>query len=96
MGIIFYNIASITVGLILIYLGIICIIKKDKKPFGITTLVNSVFFIGFGIFGFFLYGDLEVYSFIVILAMLAFSIFEILLFLLLYKKEDTVNKKIWD
>ena len=67
MGIIFYNIASILIGLILIYLGIICIIKKDRKPFGISTLVDSVFFIGFGILGFFLTGDLEVYSFIVIL-----------------------------
>ena len=88
MAIIFYNIASISIGLLLIYFGIFSIVKKQKKLFGILTLVNSLFFIGFGIFGFFLPKEYESYSVIVILAMLAFSIIEILFFVLLYKKEE--------
>lgn len=92
MGIIFYNITSIVIGLLLIYFGIFSIIKKKKLLFGILTLVNSLFFIGFGIFGFFLPEEYEQYSFIVILAMLAFSIIEIIVFILLYKKEEPKKK----
>lgn len=99
MEIIFYNILSMTVGAILIYFGIVSIIKKNKLLFGILTLVHSALFIGFGIFGFLLPEEYKDYSFIVILAMLAFTITEIICFLLLYKKEETKenqkpNKKV--
>jgi hypothetical protein len=88
MEIIFYNILSITIGTILIYFGIATILKKKKLLFGILTLIHAVLFIGFGIFGFLLPEEYKNYSFIVILAMLAFSLTEIICFLLLYKKEE--------
>ncbi len=89
MEIIFYNILSIVIGTILIYFGIFSIVKKKKLLFGILTLIHAVLFVGFGIFGFLLPEEYKDYSFIVILAMLAFTLTEIICFVLLYKKEET-------
>ena len=93
MTIIFYNICSITIGLLLIYFGIFSIVKMKKVLFAILTFVHALLFIGFGIFGFCLPKEFEEYSFIVILAMLAFSITEILCFILLGKTEKGPEKK---
>ena len=89
MEIIFYNILSIVIGPILIYFGIFSIVKKKKLLFGILTLIHAVLFVGFGIFGFLLPEEYKDYSFIVILAMLAVTLTEIICFVLLYKKEET-------
>lgn len=81
----FYNIASIIVGLLLIAFGIFTLLKKKKVLFCILTFIHSAFFIGFGIFGFFLANtDYEMMS---ILSMLAFTITYLLVMLTLYKKE---------
>ena len=81
----FYNIASIIVGLLLIAFGIFTLLKKKKVLFCILTFIHSALFIGFGIFGFFLANtDYEMMS---ILSMLAFTITYLLVMLTLYKKE---------
>ena len=87
MEIIFYNITAIVVGLLLIYYGIYSLTKKNKKVFGILTLVISFFYIGFGIWGFFL----NEYQFIVILGFVAFTLIEIIFFLLFNKKENVTR-----
>ena len=83
MEIIFYNITAIVVGCFLIYYGLYSLIKKNKFVFGIASLVIAIIIIGFGIWGFFL-GD---YQFLVILALLAFVLIEIIFFVLFNKKE---------
>jgi hypothetical membrane protein len=90
MEIIFYNNTAIVIGLLLAYYGSYSLIKRKKKLFGIATIVISSFDIGFGIWGFFL----NEYQFIVILRILAFTLIEIIFFLLFNKKEDkTKNNK---
>lgn len=88
MKIIFYNIVSLVLGLILAYYAITTIVKRNKKLFGILSLVIAVLFEGFGVFGFCLPKEYEEYSIIVILGMLVCAIFEIILFLTLNKKEE--------
>lgn len=83
MEIIFYNITALVLGCLLIYYGLFCLIKKNKKLFGGLTLGVSAFYIGFGIWGFFLTD----YQFLVILAILAFTLIEIIFFVLFNKKE---------
>ena len=83
MEIIFYNITALVIGCLLIYYGLFCLIKKNKKLFGGLTLGVSAFYVGFGIWGFFL-AD---YQFLVILAILAFTLIEIIFFVLFNKKE---------
>ncbi|MBQ9124170.1 MAG: hypothetical protein IJY14_00625 [Acholeplasmatales bacterium] len=84
---IFYNIVSILIGLILIAHSISSL-KKNKKLFGILTIIHSLLFIGFGIGGFFLPKGYEV---ITILAMLAFCITMVLSILLFNKKEKKID-----
>lgn len=81
---IFYNIVSILIGLIVLCFGIIKIIKEKKLLFPIICIVHSILFIAFGILGFFVP---EEYSFIPILAILAFVITLIVFFLTVGKKE---------
>jgi len=81
----FYNIASILVGILLIGFGIMTLIKKKKILFSILTFVHSALFIGFGILGFFLMNT--EYEFMTILAMLAFTLTFLIVMLTLYKKE---------
>ena len=85
----FYNIASILVGVLLIAFGIFTLIKKKKILFCVLTFIHSALFIGFGILGFFLMNT--EYEFITILAMLAFTITYLLVMLTLYKKEPRNN-----
>lgn len=87
MKILFYNIASILLGLLLIYYAIVTIVKNKKTLFGSLSLGVAALFIGFGIFGFVLPEEYGNYSFIVVLGMLLCTIIEILLFLTLNKKE---------
>lgn len=86
----FYNIASILVGVLLIAFGIFTLIKKKKIIFCVLTFIHSALFIGFGILGFFLMNT--EYEFITILAMLAFTITYLLVMLTLYKKEPKNNE----
>ena len=81
---IFYNIVSILIGLIVLSFGIIKIIKEKKLLFSIICIVHSILFIAFGILAFFVP---EEYSFIPILAILAFVITLIVFFLTVGKKE---------
>ena len=81
MSNIFYNIVSISIGVILLVFGITQIIK-NKKAFGIISIVHSLLFIGVGVYGFFIPKD---YEFIPVLAMLAFTVTMILSFLLTKK-----------
>ena len=81
---IFYNVVSILIGLIVLSFGIIKIIKEKKLLFPIICMIHSVLFIGFGILGFFVP---EEYSYIPILAILAFVITLIIFFLTIGKKE---------
>lgn len=81
---IFYNIVSILIGLIVLCFGIIKIIKEKKLLFPIICIAHSILFIAFGILGFFVP---EEYSFIPILAILAFVITLIVFFLTVGKKE---------
>ena len=80
---IFYNIASILIGLGLIYYGI-SNLKKSKLLLGVLTLIHCALFLFFGIFGFFLP---ENYESISVLAMLAFCITMVLCIMLLSKSE---------
>lgn len=89
MEIIFYNIVAIVIGLLLAYYGSISMIKRKKILFGGLTIGVSVFFIGFGVGGFFFPDD---HSYIVILSILAFTLIEIIFFLLFNKKEDDKKK----
>lgn len=90
MEIIFYNITAIVIGLLLAYYGVISIIKRKKILFGILTIITSLFFMGFGVGGFFFPED---HSFVVILSILAFTLIEIIFFVLFNKKEDNKNVK---
>ena len=81
---IFYNIVSILIGLIVLCFGIIKIINEKKLLFPIICIAHSILFIAFGILGFFVP---EEYSFIPILAILAFVITLIVFFLTVGKKE---------
>ena len=81
----FYNIASIFVGLLLLVFGILTLLKKKKILFSVLTFIHSALFIGFGILGFFLMNT--EYESLTILAMLAFAITFLLIMLTLYKKE---------
>jgi len=83
MNNVFYNIASILIGLGLIYYGI-ANIKKSKKLLAVLVFIHSGLFLFFGIFGFFLP---EEYESISVLAMLAFCITMVLCILLLSKSE---------
>lgn len=92
MEIIFYNITAIVIGLLIGYYGIYSLVKRNKRLFGILTIVMACFYIGFGTWGFFL----NDYQFIVILGFIAFTLIEIIFFLLFNKKEekkDTKKKK---
>ena len=86
----FYNIASILVGVLLIAFGIFTLIKKKNILFCVLTFIHSALFIGFGILGFFLMNT--EHEFITILAMLAFTITYLLVMLTLYKKEPKNNE----
>jgi len=81
---IFYNSASIIVGIILLVFGIIQIVKKNIA-LGIISVIHSLLFITVGILGFFLP---EKYQFITILGMLAFAV-TMILSLLLTKKNKS-------
>ena len=81
----FYNIASIVVGLILIAFGIFTLIRKKKVLFCVLTFIHSALYIGFGILGFTLMNT--EYEFMTILSMLAFTITYLLVLLTLYKRE---------
>ncbi len=89
MGNAFYNIFGIVLGLMLLYFGIVKLIKEKTKLFSILTIIHSGLFIFFGIFGFFLPKE---YEFLTILALLAFSITMAIIMLTLYKGKKT-NKK---
>lgn len=81
---IFYNVVSILVGIIVLIFGIVKIVKDKKLLFPIICIIHALLFIGFGILGFFIP---EYYSFIPILALLAFVITLIVFFLTIGKKE---------
>lgn len=83
MNNVFYNIASILIGLGLIFYGVTNL-KKSKRLLGILTFVHSGLFLFFGIFGFFLP---EEYESISVLAMLAFCITMVLCIVILSKSE---------
>ncbi len=81
---IFYCVASIIIGILLIIFAFLN--KKAKRVvFMIITLIHALLFIGFGIWGFFIPTQ---YESITILAILAFSI-TMIIFLLLFKRKDT-------
>lgn len=80
----FYNIASIVIGVFLLIFSIMTIYKKKLKLFGILGIIHSALFVFFGIWGFFLPKD---YMFITVLGMLALCITMTIVILLLYKKE---------
>ena len=81
---IFYNSASIIVGIILLVFGIIQMVKKNIA-LGIISVIHSLLFITVGILGFFLPDE---YQFITILGMLAFAV-TMILSLLLTKKNKS-------
>jgi hypothetical protein len=81
----FYNIASVLIGILLIFFGVMTLMKKKKIAFSVLTFIHAAFFIGFGILGFTLMGT--EYEVITILAMLAFTITFLIVMLTLYKKE---------
>lgn len=89
MNNIFYNIASILIGLIFIPY-IILNVKKNKIYQTVVYSILSVLFLFFGIYGFFLPKE---YEYISILSMLAFSILGILFYLLTNKKEKNKASK---
>ena len=74
---------AIGLGLLLGYYGIYSIIKNNKKLFGGLTIGVSIFYLFFGVWGFFL----DDYQFLTILSILAFTLIEIIFFLLFNKKE---------
>ena len=80
---IFYNVVSIIIGIIVLIFGITKIVKEKTLLFPIICIVHALLFIGFGILGFFIP---EYYSFIPILAILAFVITLIVCFLTIGKK----------
>lgn len=82
MNNIFYNIASILIGLVFIPY-IILNVKKLKIYQTVVYSILGLLFLFFGIFGFFLPQE---YEYISILSMLAFSILGILFYLLTNKK----------
>lgn len=82
---VFYDIASILIGIILAVFGTVTFVSKKKLLFFILSLVHSLLFIGFGILGFIMMNT--EYEYITILSMLAFSITYIIVILLVYKKE---------
>ena len=84
---VFYDIASILIGIILAVFGTVTFVTKKKLLFFILSLVHSLLFIGFGILGFIMMNT--EYEYITILSMLAFSITYIIVILLVYKKEPT-------
>lgn len=81
---IFYNVASIVVGILLIIFGITQIVKHNKA-IAIASLIHGVLFIPVGILGFFLP---ENYTFITILGMLALAVTMILTLLLTKTKKS--------
>ncbi len=81
----FYNIASVLIGILLIFFGVMTLMKKKKIAFSVLTFIHAALFIGFGILGFTLMGT--EYEVITILAMLAFTITFLIVMLTLYKKE---------
>lgn len=89
MNNIFYNIASILIGLVFIPY-IILNVKKNKIYQTVVYSILSVLFLFFGIYGFFLPKE---YEYISILAMLAFSILGILFYLLTNKKDKNKTSK---
>ena len=89
MNNIFYNIASILIGLVFIPY-IILNVKKNKIYQTVVYSILSVLLVFFGIYGFFLPKE---YEYISILAMLAFSILGILFYLLTNKKEKNKASK---
>lgn len=89
MNNIFYNIASILIGLIFIPY-IILNVKKNKIYQTVVYSILSVLFLFFGIYGFFLPKE---YEYISILSMLAFSILGILFYLLTNKKDKNKTSK---
>lgn len=89
MNNIFYNIASILIGLVFIPY-IILNVKKNKIYQTVVYSILSVLFLFFGIYGFFLPKE---YEYISILSMLAFSILGILFYLLTNKKEKNKASK---
>ena len=93
MKIIFYNIVSLVLGLLVAYYAIQTLIKKKLKLFSILSIGVALLFVAFGIFGFCLPKEYEQYSFIVILGMLLSSIIEIILFMTLNKKEAPVKEE---
>ena len=87
---IFYNVVSILIGIMLIVFGVFKIIKNKKIAFAVICFIHGALFMGFGIAGFFFP---DKYSFIPILAMLAFSITMIICYILMNPKVDKNNKK---
>ena len=88
MNNIFYNSVSIILGLILLYFGIVNLMKKTYV-FSILTLIHYALFIFFGIGGFFLPDE---YSYITILSLLALCITMAICIVTLNKKDDKKTK----
>ena len=84
MSIIFYNIASIVLGVIIICYGIFGFIK-DKKPLNLTlAIIHFLGLVATGIVGFMINED---YSYIIIVIMFALTIGYIIILITLEKNQ---------
>ena len=82
---IFYSSVSILIGILLFAFGIYQFFKGNRKLLGIISIIHSLLFIGFGVYGYIIPKKYEV---IIVLALLAFTITMIITLLLLFKKDD--------
>ena len=82
---IFYSTISIIIGILLLVFAFYQIIKMKRRLIGILAIIHSILFIGFGFYGYFIP---KKYEFIIVLALLAFTITMIISLLLFFKKEN--------
>ncbi len=88
MSLLFYNIASISLGVIILIYNIISFARFKRVLVFLLGIMHSLLLLGGGITGFFIPED---YSYIIIIALLVIAISYILVLIFIDKKREKRN-----